>query len=115
MNAKQWLAAGAGVAAGSYAALAASAWLRYGSARPAGGDEADEWLDCFMPAYEVVERHHVRVAAPADVTFAAATEVDPNQSAIVRAIFKGRELAMAAVYSQAETVPLPGVPRLRLI
>jgi hypothetical protein len=96
MNAKRWLAAGVGAAAGSYAALAASAWLRYGNAAPAGGDEADEWLDRFMPAYEVVERHHVRVAAPAGVTFAAATEVDPNQSAIVRAIFRGRELAMGS-------------------
>jgi len=96
MNAKRWLAAGVGVAVGSYAALAASAWLRYGNAPPASGDEADDWLDRFMPTYEVVERHHVRVAAPAGVTFAAAVEVDPNQSAIVRAIFKGRELAMGS-------------------
>jgi hypothetical protein len=44
-----------------------------------------------MPNYEVVERHHVRVAAPAEITFAAATEMDLQQSAIVRAIFKGRE------------------------
>jgi hypothetical protein len=96
MNAKQWLATSVGVAVGSYAALVASAWLRYGDAPPARGDEVDELLDRFMPAYEIVERHHVRVAAPAEVTFAAAGAIDPNQSAIVRAIFKGRELAMGS-------------------
>jgi hypothetical protein len=92
----RWLAAGVGVAVGSYAALAASAWLRYGHARAPHDDEADELLDRFMPAYEVVERHHVRVSAPAAVTFAAASELDPNQSAIVRAIFRARELAMGS-------------------
>jgi hypothetical protein len=96
MNTKRWLAAGAGVAVGTYAALAASAWLRYGHARPAPEDEADAVLDRFMPAYDVVERHHIRVSAPADVTFAAASELDPNQSAIVRAIFRARELAMGS-------------------
>ena len=96
MNAKKWFAAGVGVAAGSYAALVASAWLRYGDAPSARGDEVDELLDRFMPVYDVVERHHIGVSAPADVTFAAATEVDPNQSTIVRAIFRGRELAMGS-------------------
>jgi hypothetical protein len=96
MNTTRWFAAGVGVVVGSYAALAASAWLRYGHPQLAQGDEADSLLDRFMPAYEVVERHHVRIAAPADVTFAAATEIDLNRSAIVRAIFRGRELAMGS-------------------
>ena len=49
-----------------------------------------------MPTYEVVERHHIRVAAPADITFAAACDVDFQQSAVIRAIFKGRELMLGS-------------------
>jgi hypothetical protein len=60
------------------------------------GEEADASLDQFMPMYEIVERHHVRVEAPAEVTFAAARDVDFRKSAVVRAIFKGREIAMGS-------------------
>jgi hypothetical protein len=42
----------------------------------AGADDVDPLLDQFMPVYEVAERHHVHVAAPADITFAAAGEQD---------------------------------------
>ncbi|HET9489256.1 MAG TPA: hypothetical protein VFR64_05850 [Methylomirabilota bacterium] len=49
-----------------------------------------------MPEYEVVERHHVLIAAPAAVTFAAAREMDLLQSRIVRLIFKSRELILGA-------------------
>jgi hypothetical protein len=59
--------------------------------RQSSGDDADALLDIFMPSYEVVERHHVRVAAPAEVAFAAATEMDLRQSPVVRGIFKSRE------------------------
>jgi hypothetical protein len=112
MNAKRWLAAGVGVAGGSYAALAASAWLRYGHAGPAPEDGADALLDRFMPAYDVVERHHVRVSAPADVTFAAASELNPDQSAIVRAIFRARELAMGS-HPGRPTEQRGFIPRMR--
>lgn len=47
-----------------------------------------------MPTYDVVERHHVRIAAPAKITLEAATEMDLQQSAIVRGIFKAREWIM---------------------
>ena len=40
-------------------------------AAPATPEDADAFLDRFMPEYDVVERHHINVAAPADVTFAA--------------------------------------------
>jgi hypothetical protein len=64
------------------------------------GDVADETrdalLDRFMPIYEVAERHHVRVDAPAEVTFAAATEMYLEQSVIVRWMFKAREWAMGS-------------------
>jgi hypothetical protein len=49
-----------------------------------------------MPLYDVAERHHIRIAAPADVAFATACEADLNDSAIVRAIFKSRELILGS-------------------
>ncbi len=57
---------------------------------------ADELLDRFMPAYDVVERHSIHVNAPAGITFAAAKEQDLLQSPIVRAIFKAREIILGA-------------------
>jgi hypothetical protein len=59
-------------------------------------DEADRLLDEFIPTYEVVERHHVRVAAPAAIALAAACDMDLAQSAIIRGIFRGRELILGA-------------------
>jgi len=49
-----------------------------------------------MPAYEVVERHKVRVAAPAEITFSAACDMDLQDSAIIRGIFKARELILGS-------------------
>ena len=87
------LAGGAALAAAGYAAYAGAAYMRYGHARPPrNGDEQDPLLDRFMPLYDIVERHHIRVNAPADVTLAAARELDVQQSPIVRAVFRGREL-----------------------
>jgi hypothetical protein len=88
------VAAGAGVAAASYAAFAATAWSRYGRVRPPAEGEQDPLLDRFMPQYEIVERHHIRVEAPADLTFDALRHLDMSRSPIVRAIFKGRELVL---------------------
>jgi hypothetical protein len=93
----RWLAAGAGLAAGSYAAYAGLAWSRYGHPRrPSVAEGADVLLDRFMPEYEVAERHQIRVAAPAEVALSAAADVDLEDSRIVRAIFKARELVMGA-------------------
>src|SRR5215212_6994965 len=91
-----WLGAAAGVAAVGYGALVMSAWLRYGRAAPPSADDADALLDRFMPAYDIVERHRVPVAAPAAMTFASAAEVDINAPLAIRAIFKARELFMGA-------------------
>jgi len=88
------LAAGAGIAGLSYATYAAGAWSRYGRPRRARGASADPLFDTFMPHYEVCERHQIAVAAPADVTFAAAREMELASSRIVRAIFKARELVL---------------------
>src|SRR5262245_16404183 len=94
MKIARWLAAGMATAAGAYGAYAGAAWLRYGHAKPARGKGRDPLLDRFMPVYEVAERHRINVAAPAEVTMAVAGEIELLDSAVVRAIFKGRELLM---------------------
>ena len=55
-----------------------------------------------MPAYEVVERHHIRVAAPAEITFAAACETNLLSSPISRAIFRAREVILGSTPDPAE-------------
>ncbi len=85
-----------GVAAISYAACVGASRWRFGRPAAPHSEEADEFLDRFVPNYDVVERHHVEVDAPADVTYAAATELDFRDSTIVRAIFKTRALALGA-------------------
>lgn len=93
----RWAAAGIGIAVAGYAACAGLAWSRYGRVVPAASpEEQDELLDRFMPAYDVVERHHVRVAAPAGITFAAAQEMDLLGSPIVRALVRTREAILGA-------------------
>ena len=107
MTTKPWIrstielaAASAGVAAGAYAAYAAVSWYRYGRVAKTDDHQPDEWLDRFMPAYDVVERHHIRVAAPAAVTLAAAREQDLMRAPLVHAIFKARELVLRATPDQ---------------
>src|SRR5262245_28984101 len=92
----RWLAAGAGIAAGAYAAYAAVTWRRYGiPSRPADGEE-DRLLDRFMLRYDVVERHHVCVDAPAALTLAATRDMELLRLPVVRAIFKARELLLGS-------------------
>jgi hypothetical protein len=79
-----------------YAAVVGTTWFRYGHVTSPTPDEQDPLLDQFMPEYEVAERHHVRVAAPAAFTLSAAADMDLQQSRIVRAIFKARELVLGA-------------------
>ena len=95
-------ATAAAAAAGAYAANAAVTFARYGRPRQPGPDETDELLDRFMPIYDVVERHHVRVAAPAAVTLATAKESDMFDSPVARAIFKGRELLLGSAPDDRE-------------
>lgn len=94
-SAARWLAVGIGVAA-TYGVYAARTWYRYGLAEPANSEERDRLLDQFMPVYDVVERHHVRVKAPAAVALAAACDMDLQESALVRVIIKARELLLGA-------------------
>lgn len=104
-TAAKYVAGGAALAALGYAAFAGAKWARYGHApRPKGSDEQDPLLDRFMPLYDIAERHHIRVLAPPDVTLAAARDLNIQDSSIVRALFKARELVMGS--APAET-PLP--------
>jgi hypothetical protein len=48
----------------------------------------------FMPNYEVADRHKITVAAPAEITLSAAGEIQLENSTLIRAIFKGRELVL---------------------
>lgn len=92
-----WTATAAlGFAAAVYALWAASAWRGYGRPAPPDAAARDPVLDRFMPRYDVVERHRIRVDAPGELTFAAACEQDLTASPVVRAIFRARAIAMRA-------------------
>jgi hypothetical protein len=90
----RWLAAGAGFATALYATHAAFTWLRYGHPPGPASDQIDPLLDQLIPAYEVVDRHSLGVAAPAEITLASACDMDLTQSAIIRGIFRSRELIL---------------------
>jgi hypothetical protein len=85
-----------GLMAMGYATVVGTTWYCYGHISSAGPEERDPLLDQFMPEYEVAERHHVRVAAPAATTLSAAVDTDLQGSRIVRAIFRARELVLGA-------------------
>lgn len=95
-SAARWLAAGLGVAAAAYGAYVGITWYRYGHPSPPGPEEQDPLLDRFIGAYDVVERHRIRIAAPATVALAAARETDLQGSPLVRTIIKAREVILGA-------------------
>jgi len=103
-TALKWTAGALGLAVGGYATCVGATWLRYGQPRPSKTEEADLLLDRFMPVYEVAERHHIHVAAPADVTFAAACEQDLMAVPVVRTIFRAREIVLR---SETDTLSHP--------
>ena len=88
------LALGAGLATLGYAGLVAWNRARYGKVDHVAEPGAGDLLDRFIPAPEVLEHHHVTIAAPAEVTLAAAKEMRLLDSPVVRALIKVRELAM---------------------
>jgi len=102
--AMKWAAGALGIAASAYATCSSVRWCRYGRPVPAPADDADPLLDHAMPVYDVAERHHIQVMAPADVTFDAACEQDLMALPLVRAIFKGREILLG---SEPDTVARP--------
>jgi hypothetical protein len=96
IHAPRWTSTGLGLIAVTYAALVGLAWHRYGHARPPAPDEQDPLLDQFIPEYEVAERHHVRVAAPAATALSVSVDIDLHQSLIARALFRAREVLLGA-------------------
>jgi len=80
----------------AYATYIGVIWLRYGRPARLQRDARDALLDRFMPEYDVVDRHHVGVAAPATVTLDVAKTVELTSLPLVRAIFKRHELIMGA-------------------
>jgi hypothetical protein len=95
-SAMKWAGAGAVIAACVYSGQATATWYRYGRNKTSPREAEDELLDRFMPDYDVVERHHVRIDAPAEATLAAAKNMDLMRPALARAIFKARELVLGA-------------------
>jgi hypothetical protein len=87
-------AAGA-FAAAAYVASVVFSWARYGRVRRDARGPND-LLDQFLPDYDVIERHQIRVRAPAAITLAAAREQDLAASPPIRAIFRARELILGA-------------------
>jgi hypothetical protein len=78
----------------AYASYGGVIWLRYGHPRRPTVDEFDRLLDRFMPVYDVVDRHHIRVEAPAAVTLDVAQEMNLSDLPVIRAVFKSREFLL---------------------
>jgi hypothetical protein len=96
----QWIGVGIGAsAAAAYATHAALAWSRYGRPQQSKPEEDDPLLDRFMPIYEIAERHHTDIPAPAAVTLAAARELELLNMPIARALFAARERLLGAAPS----------------
>ncbi|HEX5217828.1 MAG TPA: hypothetical protein VFV98_20345, partial [Vicinamibacterales bacterium] len=96
MTLVHWLAAILTLLGLGYVTLVVAAWRRYGRVRRLARAAPDLLLDTFMPAYDVLERHHIRIAAPREIVFAAAAEMNMQQSPIIRAIFATRAFVLRA-------------------
>jgi hypothetical protein len=99
MRARNAVAGGAAAALLAAAGFGAVTWYRYGRARRHGTGHGP--LDRFMPEFDVRERHEVRVRAPAEVTLAAARELDLHRAPLVRVIFRARQLFMGGRTAEA--------------
>ena len=73
---------------------AAVTYARFGRAH--AREPRDPIVDRFMPRFEIDEVHETEVEAPASVTLAAAREIDLNDSPVIHAIFRGREMMLRA-------------------
>jgi len=92
----KWVAAACGAAAAAYATYVGITWFRYGNVTPPTAEEEDSLLDRFLPAYEIVERHQIRVAAPAAMTLDVARDTELQASPVVRTIIRAREVILGA-------------------
>ena len=92
----KWLSVGAGAAAAAYATYAGLTWIRYGHPARSSPESQDALLDRFMPDYDIVEHHRIRVSAPAEITLAAAVETSLLESPVARVIFRAREAILGS-------------------
>ena len=74
-----------------WATWATVSWARYGHD---AGTLSGVGAERFVPDYEVVELFQTRVRAPGALTYAAAQSTSLNSSALLRGIFRARELLM---------------------
>lgn len=91
-----WLTRAMSLAGAAYVIYAGVTWLRYNHVRPNRKKNADSLLDEFMPVYEVADSHAVRVLAPPETVFDAASCMDLFGSRVVRGIFSLRQLILGA-------------------
>jgi hypothetical protein len=89
----------------AYLAYVAVTWRRYGHPRRAGPAERDELLDRFMPVYDVVERQHIAVDAPAALTLDVARTLALDSIPVAHAIFRARELILGSEARRGELPP----------
>src|ERR1700757_2024369 len=91
----RWLTGGSVLAAAVYASYVGIAWWRYGRTNLTSRDGSDDvHLENLMAVYDVVERFQVRVAAPAELMFSVACNLNLLHSDLIRAIFKAREFVL---------------------
>jgi hypothetical protein len=96
MKATRGFGVGTGLAAGVYLGYVGATWSRYGNAPDPSAEEGDALLDRFMPRYEVADRHHVRIAAPAGMALETARSMDMFAAPLVSGIFRTRQLILGA-------------------
>lgn len=88
------LAIAVGVCAAAYGTYALVAFVNYGHTHALRG--SDPLVDRFMPVYDIREQHHTNVNASAAITMQAAQRVSFNDSPLIQAIFKTREIVLRA-------------------
>jgi len=97
------------VFAAGWATWAGVASIRYGHAGAA--EHPDALLEPFIPRYEVAERHERIVAAARADAFRATQSVRLEDSRVVRAIFRGRELILRLPAAPVSPTPFLEVVR----
>jgi hypothetical protein len=107
---RRWVAVAAGggvllAAVAGWGAYAAVTWLGFGPTR-SGAAGSDPLMDRYLPRYDIAEVHRTRVAAPAAVTYEAARRLDLQQSGVIHAIFRGRELMLRSTAPPRPRQPL---------
>jgi hypothetical protein len=86
-----------------WATYAVATWLSFDSPHEEA-TPSDILAARFMPRFEVAERHRTTVDAPHGLVFATAQEMSLEDSPVIRAIFRGREVLMRSDVT-ADTLP----------